>query len=100
MVANINTEMVKWACEQLGENWHLYDLEQLRRGTTIEYEEHVKTLENSFGGHGSDFENSVLVAAMGIALDHLKTDPKYYSRQQMIGKGWRRYGAASSHEKI
>ena len=80
----INSEVVKWACEQLGINWTDLDLEQLRRGAMLELKEHGTTLSNAFGGHGGDFDNEVLTAAVGIALDHLSEDPKYYSRQQII----------------
>ena len=66
-------EEAKWAGDQLGINWKMYDLEQFRMGLEVELE------------HGSvdpvtNISGDDLTVTAKIALAHLREIPDYYSR--------------------
>lgn len=66
-------EEARWAGDQLGMNWDIFDLEQFRMGLEVELE------------HGSidpvtNVTGDDLTVTAKIALAHLKEIPDYYTR--------------------
>ncbi len=70
---NFTTEEAKWAGEQLGIDWNLYDLEQFRMGLEVE-------LEHGLIDPVTNVTGDDLIMTAKIALAHLKEIPDYYTR--------------------
>ena len=68
-----STEEAKWAGEQLGIDWSVYDIEQFRMGLEVE-------LEHGMADPVTNVTNDDLTMTAKIALAHLKEIPDYYTR--------------------
>jgi hypothetical protein len=70
---NFSTEEAKWAGEQLGIDWNVFDIEQFRMGLEVE-------LEHGLIDPVTNVTGDDLVMTAKIALAHLKEIPDYYTR--------------------
>lgn len=67
------TEEAKWAGEQLGIDWNVFDVEQFRMGLEVE-------LEHGMVDPVTNVTGDDLTMTAKIALAHLKEIPNYYTR--------------------
>lgn len=67
------TEEAKWAGEELGIDWHKYDIEQFRMGLEVE-------LEHGMVDPVTNVTNDDLTLTAKIALAHIREIPDYYTR--------------------
>jgi len=68
-----STEEARWAGEQLGIDWNVYDIEQFRMGLEVE-------LEHGLTDPVTNITNDDLTMTAKIALAHLREIPDYYTR--------------------
>lgn len=66
-------EEAKWAGNELGIDWNIYDIEQFRMGLEVE-------LEHGLADPVTNITNNDLTMTAKIALAHIKEIPDYYTR--------------------
>ena len=77
MQKNITTEQAKQIGDQIGVDWNKIDVEQFRKGITVEFEH--GTIDPN-----TNVTNDDLINTGKIALAHLNELPDYYDRLAKI----------------
>ncbi len=77
------TEEAKIIGDQIGIDWAKYDIEQFRRGLTVELEHGMHDMQTDVSDDGE-------VITGKIALAHLKEIPDYYTRLEAMEEEYER----------